>query len=115
MRNRWRAVSVSCVLGGGRWRHSGSPCAAGFVEEESTPCDQSCVRPPSAASSTPVMYDASSKARKSDCHSNFLGFAEAFRRDLLKKRFAEGQNIRFGSCDRCYHSSTPGAHRNNSR
>jgi hypothetical protein len=30
---------------------------------------------------------------------------------LLKERFAERLNIRFGSCDRCYHSSTPGAHR----
>ena len=53
------------------------------------------------------------RRQKSDCHRNLLGFAEAFRRDLLKERFTERQNIRFGSCDRCYHSSTPGAHRNN--
>jgi hypothetical protein len=33
---------------------------------------------------------------ESDCHRNLLGFAEAFRRDLLKERFAERQNIRFG-------------------
>ena len=36
------------------------------------------------------------RSQKSDCHRNLLGFAEAFRRDLLKERFAERQNIRFG-------------------
>jgi len=36
------------------------------------------------------------RSQKSDCHRNLLGFAEAFRRDLLKERFAERQNIRSG-------------------